>query len=163
MSLAQDVTPHPDGHNSSEDVAELPFDQSLIYVVIAVVAAGMATGGAYAKFRDSYPVMEYAIVATIAITAFIHLFVGLEGDLLLILNGLGYIALASVRFLPQLQQKMPLNILNGATIIYTIITIIGYFVVHGGVETVGLITKAIELALIALIFVNIRQSQANPA
>lgn len=107
--------------------------------------------------RKLSPVQIGIIVLTLA-TGLIHLVaLGLRfSDVLFILNGLGYLGLLAAIFLP-------LDFLDGlrgyarwALLAFTVITIIAYFVVNPEPWTsaLGLITKAIEVVLAILLFVD---------
>ena len=98
------------------------------------------------------------IILTI-LTALIHLFLGIGslGDgffgVIFILNGLGYLALlAGLYFLPQLAGQRAL--IRWALLGFTAVTIILYFAFNWpdvwGV--MGLLTKAIEIALVVLLW-----------
>ena len=81
----------------------------------------------------------------------------------MILNGLGYLALALALFLP---LPLPDNVVRMVPIIlavYTLVTIVGYFVLHTPAQysTLGLATKAIEMALIVFVGMLLGQRSAN--
>ena len=96
---------------------------------------------------------QYALIGLVAVTAVIHLFLGFDfGNTLFILNGFGFLALiAGYYFIPQLASQRGLirMVLMG----FTAVTIVLYFVfnwpdVWG---PLGLITKAVEVGIIALL------------
>lgn len=103
--------------------------------------------------------MKFLIALLTAATGVLHLLVGfgLIGDgvtnWLLVLNGVGYLVLLVLFWMSSG---------NGGTIrwillAYTLITLIGYFVINAGSNfglnnTIGLIIKAIELLLVTLLF-----------
>lgn len=93
------------------------------------------------------------IIGLVLLTGLIHLFVGIQGQYILVLNGLGFFALAiGLYLLPQLASWR--NQIRWALIAYTGVTIVLYFVLfpqpldYG----LGLVTKAIEVILIVLLF-----------
>jgi ABC-type uncharacterized transport system permease subunit len=105
--------------------------------------------------------MQIGIIILTLITAIIHLVpLGIAfGDVLFILNGLGYLGLLGAIFLP-------LDFLDGyrsyakwALLVYAIITIVAYFVVNPEAwsSPFGLITKAVEVVLVILLFMDSRQ------
>jgi hypothetical protein len=106
-------------------------------------------------------VSQYGIIGLTLLTAFIHLFIGVN-DLLLALNGLGYLALLVALYAPQpallLKFRQPVY---WALIGYTLLTILLYFVAHpwgieaGSFDKLGLGTKVVELALVGLAFVEL--------
>jgi hypothetical protein len=89
--------------------------------------------------------------------------VGLN-EVILLLNGLGYLALITATYLlPQFKAfrgKLLWVILG-----YTIVTIVLYFVSHpwaydhGSLDRLGVATKAVEVALVGLLFVDLWQSR----
>ena len=99
------------------------------------------------------------IILTLA-TAIIHLAIlGIRfGDILFILNGLGYLALLAAIFLPIDFLAGYRNYARWALLVYTIITIVAYFVVNPDAWTssLGLVTKAIEVVLVILLFLDSR-------
>ena len=101
---------------------------------------------------------SYRIIALALITGLIHLYVGIAtGFSILILNGLGFIALvAGLYLLPQLASwTTHIRWTLGA---YTAVTIIGYFFLYPEPlnYTLGLVTKAVEVILIVLLFLKSR-------
>jgi hypothetical protein len=98
------------------------------------------------------------IILTVA-TALIHLVVAFIYPpvmVLFILNALGYLALLAGYFLPQFARYH--NVIRWLLIAFTAVTIIGYFAVNGfKMDPLGLITKAIEVALIVLLWLDGRK------
>ena len=124
---------------------------------------------------------SYRIIALALLTALIHLFLGVQGGIaIFILNGLGFIALvAALYLLPQLAHWS--TYIRWALVAYTAITIVAYFVVNQQStyirwalvaytaitiyfvvnqqpldSGIGLITKAIEVILIVLLYLQKR-------
>ena len=94
------------------------------------------------------------VIVLAAITALIHLYVGISVPApLLLLNGIGFLVLIAARyFIPQLIQYR--QAIHYALIAYTAITIIGYFAawgVEGFSDVTGMIAKVVEVALIAVL------------
>ncbi len=95
---------------------------------------------------------QYALIGLVVVTAVIHLFLGVDfGDALFILNGVGYLALiAGYYFVPKLASQRGLirMVLMG----FTAITIVLYFFLTPDIwSPFGLITKAVEVGIIALL------------
>lgn len=101
---------------------------------------------------------QWAVVGLTAATALIHLILGIGSlpdmfGIIFLLNGLGYLALlAGLYFLPQLQDQR--DMVRWALIAFTAVTVILYFVFNlpNSLSPLGLIDKVIELALIALLW-----------
>ncbi|MBI5649705.1 MAG: hypothetical protein HZC40_04545 [Chloroflexi bacterium] len=105
--------------------------------------------------------LEIGVIILTLATALIHLTLNFP-DVMFILNGLGYLSLLAALFLrvpiPMLAQKRAL--IRWAFIAFTAITILGWLAI--GDKTlpngmVGYITKAIEIILIALLFIEARK------
>ncbi|MEM9951778.1 MAG: hypothetical protein AAF846_09275 [Chloroflexota bacterium] len=125
-------------------------------VGITVLSAIAFSGGAWVLTRnDSW--LVYGMATLLVASGVIHLIFGMPSDLLLIANGLGYIVLATARFLPIAMQRPYSTLLDIITIGYAVVTIIGYFVTHTTYDPIGLITKSIEVLLIGLVAMNMRE------
>ncbi len=102
--------------------------------------------------------LDIAIIVLTLITAVIHLSLG---GPMFILNGLGYLTLLIVYFLPALAKWH--GWIRWLFIGYTLLTIILYFVFSGGESfqnSLGLVTKAVELVLLVLLFLDRGQKSA---
>jgi hypothetical protein len=109
--------------------------------------------------RKLGPLQIGIIVLTLA-TGLIHLIpLGLTyGNVLFILNGLGYLGLLGAMFLPLDFLDWLRGYARWALLAFTIITIIAYFVVNPDAwsSPFGLVTKAIEVVLAILLFMDSR-------
>ncbi len=126
------------------------FGISLLLAPLTVVVSQRLSDQALTKW-------QYCIVGLGAIGGFIHLGLGFRGDLLLFLNGLGYLAFLALFFLPIQFLIEKRQALRWALIGYTAVTFIGYFLSHslGAYDRLGLLTKALELGLIFFLIVRI--------
>jgi hypothetical protein len=98
---------------------------------------------------------QWVITGLVAATAFIHLGVGGWNNPLFIANGIGYLVLVlCLYFFPQLESQR--SLIRWALIAYTAVTFILYFVVNwpGVFSPIGLLDKAIELAIIILLWLD---------
>ncbi len=116
----------------------------------------------FLRSRTAGAMLTAAIVGLTAATAYIHL--GL-GGLLFTLNGLGYIGLA---VLIVIGAAAPVAMVERfswfpriALMGYTAMTIAGYLVM-GPYFTLGFIAKGIEVAIIALLVVDIFRVYGSP-
>ena len=139
-----------------------PFGLSNKWIVLlSFLLTFIGLLGTWFIARQRLWLSQYAIIGLTLLTAFIHLFIGV-GDLLLALNGLGYLALLVALYAPQptllLKFRQPVY---WALIGYTLLTIVLYFVAHpwgmegGSFDKLGLGTKVVELALVGLAFVEL--------
>ena len=114
------------------------------------------------RSRPAGALLTTAIVGLTLATAYIHL--GL-GGLLFTLNGLGYIGLAALIVIgaaaPTAMVKRFSWFPRIALMGYAAMTIAGYLVV-GPYFTLGWIAKSIEVALIALVAVDILRVYGSP-
>jgi hypothetical protein len=77
--------------------------------------------------------------------------------ILFLLNGIGYLVLLIALYMPALQRFR--RIVRWLLIVFAAVTIVMYFLVAGfGFNPIGLIDKGVELALIALLLIEDRQS-----
>lgn len=103
---------------------------------------------------------QWGIVALTVITALIHIGLAIPGlpdafSIIFLLNGIGYLALvAALYFLPQLAEQR--EMVRWALLAFTAVTFILYFVFNlpNSLSPIGLIDKAVELALIVLLWMD---------
>ncbi|HEX2728437.1 MAG TPA: hypothetical protein VHM16_01710 [Rubrobacteraceae bacterium] len=96
------------------------------------------------------------IIVLTAATALIHLYLGLLGFTLFILNGLGYLTLLAALYLPVPQLARYRNAARWVLVGYTALTIFLWILV-GARTPIGYIDKLIEVALIALLILDARR------
>jgi hypothetical protein len=97
------------------------------------------------------------IVLTIG-TALIHLYLGLQGFPLFVLNGLGYLALLAALTLPIAQISDYRSLIRWVLVGYTALTIFLWILV-GARNSIGYADKVIELVLIALLVLEASRSR----
>ena len=82
---------------------------------------------------------------------------------LLLLNGVGYSVLLGARFLPMTARYPYHLVVSGITVVYALVTIFGYFLMHEHLDILGLVTKATEVALISIVALQlVRSSSPEP-
>lgn len=102
--------------------------------------------------------VQFGIIITTVITALIHLYLGIKfSNPLFILNGIGYLALLVVLFVRVPIAQKYRALIRWALIAFTVATIVAWLAIGdkswpGG--ALGYITKVIEVALIALLFMD---------
>jgi hypothetical protein len=97
-----------------------------------------------------------AIVALAVATALIHILLAIPLTMVgFYLNGLGYIALATALYLPPLARYR--RALRWLLMGYTALTIILWLLIGRPYTTIGYVDKAIELALITLLWIDGRR------
>lgn len=103
--------------------------------------------------------VRLGIVALALATAAIHVLLAVPLSMVgFYLNGAGYVALLGALYLPPLAPyRRPLRwLLMG----YTALTIILWALIGRPYTTIGYIDKAIELALVVLLWIDLRRSEA---
>jgi len=155
LSLSLTMVAAQDDEHSTND-EDMMSESALSNTAILGISLGLGlitSGAAWLIARKRLHILYYAINTLLIITAFIHILYTWTEDLLLLANGIGYLGLAILYLIPITAKQPYKRILNGVTIIYTLITIIGYFVLHasGHLDLIGLFTKAVEIALLGAI------------
>ncbi len=142
------------GQAATEGVAAVsaPSAASVTLIVMSVVCGLVVTGLLYFLPTHRPGPLQLAVAGLGASTAMLHFLLGLNGDLLLLFNGLGTASLLVLLFVPigpDHERRTIMLIL--ALLIYTLVTFVGYFAMHSAVHYsfVGLVSKGIELALSA--------------
>lgn len=109
--------------------------------------------------RPQIGVVQVGIMLFTIATAAIHFYLSSQPDedlrVLFFFNGLGYLALLAALYVPQLARFHA--IVRWLLIVYTAVTIVSWLIVGQPYDTLGFVTKAIEIILIALLFVEMRQ------
>lgn len=105
--------------------------------------------------RTNDPIRIGVIVLTIA-TALIHLYLGLQGFTLFILNGLGYLALLAALTLPIPRISDYRSVTRWVLAGYAALTVFLWILV-GARNLIGYTDKIIELALISLLLLDARR------
>ena len=103
------------------------------------------------------PLRIGVIVLTVG-TALIHLYLGLQGFPLFILNGLGYLVLLAALILPIPRISEYRDLTRWVLVGYAALTIFLWILV-GARNSIGYTDKIIELALISLLLIEGRKAQ----
>jgi hypothetical protein len=102
--------------------------------------------------------MQMAIIALAVATAVIHVILAIPMNLIMFyLNAVGYIALVAALYLPQFAAFQ--RYIRWALMAYTAVTILGWVAI-GERTPIGFIDKAIEIALLVLLFLEQRRQGA---
>jgi hypothetical protein len=107
------------------------------------------------KISGLYILLMIAVV----ITAIVHLSLGSDfltnpGDIMFLLNGIGYIVLTVLFIFPIAWTQPYHEIIRWVLVGYTVLTIILWVVMNGKIEPVGIITKLSELAIIVILIID---------
>jgi hypothetical protein len=96
---------------------------------------------------------QYGIIGLALVTAVVHLYLGIQfNDTLFLLNGIGYLGLVGMLYLPIAFLASYKRYIRWALIGYAALTVILYFVMQGFQnDPLGLFTKAVEVVLIGLL------------
>ena len=144
-----------DGHDEGGGFTMMPL-------ILGVGAAAVVSGGAYATDKKRFNNVQLATLGLTVVTGVLHLVMGFSGDTLLLVNGLGYLALSLAFFLPGSlfnSAQLPLLVVLA---VYTLITIVGYFVLHSSAQftAFALLTKAVEVVLLVCVGLQVSQRQS---
>ncbi len=105
--------------------------------------------------KSSKGVLRVGIIVLTLATAIIHLALGLPNNFIMFtLNGLGYVGLLAALYLPPFARMR--NLIRWGLIAYTAVTVLAWVFI-GERSAIGYIDKAIELVLIALLFLEGRK------
>ena len=108
--------------------------------------------------RNSIGTLQIGIILLVIATAAIHLSLGIPDFLVMfILNGIGYLVLVTALYLPQLQRYR--RLIRWALIAFAAVTIVGWIAI-GARTTIGYLDKVIEVALITLLMIEMRQDRS---
>ena len=101
-----------------------------------------------------------AVIVLAAGTAAIHIYLGLSGLPLFVLNGLGYLTLVAALHLPISQLARYTSVVRWALICYTTLTIF-LWVIVGARTPIGYADKLVEVALISLLLIEDRRERSG--
>lgn len=106
-------------------------------------------------------ILQVTIILLVLATALIHLQRGIEfGMLMFIANAIGYVVLVAALYAP-IQMLAPYRKwIRWLLVAFTLVTIIGWIAI-GERILIGYIDKAIEIALVILLFIDARQASKN--
>lgn len=104
--------------------------------------------------------LRFGIVVLTIATAAVHLYLGFQGLPLFVLNGLGYLTLLAVLYLPVPRLAPHRNVVRWALVGYTTLTIVLWLVVTSGISSaIGYLDKIVEVLLIALLLAEARHTK----
>jgi hypothetical protein len=104
--------------------------------------------------KSKFGAIQIGIIVLALATALIHLALGIQDNMaLFILNAIGYTGLVAALYLPMLAKYHGLA--RWALIAFTAVTVIAWVAI-GMRTTIAYVDKIIELALIALLFIEAR-------
>lgn len=127
----------------------------LALIALSAILAGVTLWLAVRRLPITPTVSQLAIIGLASVTSAMHIYLGLSGDQILVVNGVGYYALLLALFWP-IELTQPLRTpLSWGLVGYTLVTIVGYFVVHWEAfptfDAIGLVNKAVEAVLLLLL------------
>jgi hypothetical protein len=115
-----------------------------------------------ASARPQLGPVQYGVIALTIATALIHIVLALGTSdvttkVMFSLNGIGYLALVAALYLPRFAAYRRYT--RWALMAFTAVTILGWVAI-GERITIGYVDKAIEVALIVLLWLEHRQQDA---
>ena len=167
LLLAVTIWPVAAHDGPVDNVTAETVPSSQIPLMFLAIGVGIiAATGRQSLGKPKLSLLQLGVLALGVMTAILHLIVGIEGEWLLLLNGLGYLGLMALLYLPlnfiQKQMKQPLH---WVVLGYTVITLVGYFVTHplGAYDSFGLLTKLVEVLLIVAVWLRLQQAPQEEA
>jgi membrane-bound ClpP family serine protease len=103
------------------------------------------------------PLRVGVILLTVG-TALIHLYLGLQGFPLFVLNGFGYLGLLAALILPIPRISEYRNLVRWVLVGYTALTIL-FWILVGARNSIGYADKVMELVLVVLLVLDARGSR----
>ncbi|MGB1287566.1 MAG: hypothetical protein ACPG7F_13585 [Aggregatilineales bacterium] len=123
---------------------------TLIIPAASLIGALILVGGMWRSQGSRLSMLNYAVAGLIVITGLMHIAIGIQAeDILLLANGVGYMVLGALRYMPLPTLDNVRQLTGFALVPYILVTIAGYFILHEGVDVLGLINKVIEVVLLA--------------
>jgi hypothetical protein len=106
------------------------------------------------------PRLRIGIIVLTVATAAVHLYLGVQGLPLFVLNGLGYLTLLAALYLPVPQLVPYRNLIRWALVGFTLLTIVLWLFITGGASTaVGYLDKTIEVLLVFMLLAEARAAR----
>ena len=105
--------------------------------------------------------MQVGIIVLAMIAAIIHLYLAIfqmHNDLLFILNGLGYLGLVGLLYLPLPLIVSYHGVVRWAFIVFTAVTVMAWLLI-GSRDLLAYVTKVVEVSLIALLYIEGQQAR----
>ncbi len=151
-----------DGHGEPDDHDSEVASGSFSLPILLSIGAGVLAAGGAATTKRFNP-FQLGVIGLGVMTGVLHLVIGLGGETLLLLNGLGYLALLAAIYFPLGELDKYNQLLRIGLLGYTVITLVAYFALHTPAQysTTGIITKVIEVALLVVLGLRIWQYQAE--
>lgn len=152
MSLLPRLVFADGGHTGGEPVLGQLSGSMMISIGSILFSIFIATV-IYREPSVQLALSDYIVMILTTVTAFIHLALGIAGDWLLLLNGLGYTFFIVALFAPYQPLQNYRWQLQALLLVYTGVTLIGYFLLHPAEmhSLFDLATKAVELILILVL------------
>lgn len=148
-------------HSDSED-EHTSGTSNTSFVIGGLIGATLLAAGAAFIFSPRPGSMTLIGLALIGATGAIHIMVGsMWGDTLLLLNGIGFLGLGVLWAMPNQFIPNQKRILAIVLALYTLVTILGYFLTHDHYDFVAILTKVIEVPLLIILAAAALQSPAD--
>jgi hypothetical protein len=114
--------------------------------------------------KRRFGLLQGTIVLAAGATALIHILLAFQFpggvDPVFLLNGLGYLVLTALLFVPLPALESYRNLIRWALIVYTLITVLAWLLI-GARSPVAYVDKAIELLLIVCLWLDWQQTRTS--
>ena len=144
-----------------ESVERDPMTTAIFVISIALALAAVC--GLYLLPSRKFNTVQLLAAGLGVTTMSIHLFLGLSGDVLLLLNALGYACLLVALFAQvgaANQRRLLMTIV--LLFVYTFATFVGYFATHEGAQlsALGIFSKVVEFALMVVLGIGLFEARS---
>lgn len=114
------------------------------------------------RVKMRFGVLQLVLIIAVLITTAIHLYLGLNfGDVIFVLNAVGYVGLTGLYLLP-LKMLQPFRGLVGWVLMgYAALTIVLWAIMNGNLDAPSIAAKLSEIVIIVLLFLDRRNTTTD--
>ncbi len=152
-----------------DGVDVFPILSGKVSLAVSAGLAGLTLGIIWQRVGSYLSWLHYGLIGLVIITAVVHLIEG-TAEFILLLNGLGYLALLGALFLPVDFLTPYRQTLKWGLLGYTLLTFVLYFVTHfsklatnSSFDYSALIIKAVEMIIILILLVALNTGKNLPS
>ena len=107
------------------------------------------------RVQTKFGILHLLLIAAALVTTAIHLYLGLAfGDVLFLLNAIGFVGLTALYLLPIKMLQPYRGLVRWVLMGYSLITIIMWAIINGKFDATGIAAKSAEVLIIVLLFLD---------
>lgn len=111
------------------------------------------------RVQTKFSILHLLLIAAVLVTTVIHLYLGLAfGDVLFLLNALGFVGLTALYLLPIKMLQPYRGLVRWVLMGYSLLTIIMWAIMNGKLDAPGIAAKSVEVLIIILLFLDRKSS-----